>query len=393
MPGSTERVMTAFAHEAPDRTPLFEIFQPCHPIHWRICGRNAATDQAMLWDAMAEGIDYDELVEMKAQAAFTINRFFGLDMIHFPGDPPDSLGDLKKTGPASWRRNGIHYVVNERTKLVVPADPAVIGGYSSRQSEGAFRRMVDELDDAVPEPPASPFAVYRRVRELAEAEGLDWVYMAEIGAGTAVAFYPPFLLMWLVTEPDLVRRWISVQSARVLPAMRQFVEAGAAVVAMGGDVSCDKGPFLSPAHYHEFILPAIRQQVDFIHDCGAKAVYTSDGNHWPIRDDFFFNSGIDGCKEVDFAAGMTMERLIAEGVADRVCIIGNMDARHALCHGSRDEVRAAARRCLELGRQSPGGHVLHLSHSVHEDVRIENYYAMVEAYREFFGLGPLPESP
>ena len=25
---------------------------------------------------------------------------------------------------------------------------------------------------------------------------------------------------------------------------------------------------------------------------GALAVYTSDGNHWPIRDEFFFRSGI-----------------------------------------------------------------------------------------------------
>ena len=98
MSNSTSAVMQALAHDQPERTPLFEIFQPFHPIHWDICGRNIATDQAMLWDAMAEGVSSDELVETKAKAVFDINKFFGLDMIHFPGDPPATLGELTKTG-------------------------------------------------------------------------------------------------------------------------------------------------------------------------------------------------------------------------------------------------------------------------------------------------------
>jgi uroporphyrinogen decarboxylase len=77
-------------------------------------------------------------------------------------------------------------------------------------------------------------------------------------------------------------------------------------------------------------------------------------------------------------------------VKERVCILGNIDARHALCLGTPDQVKAQVRQCLSLGRQTPGGHVLHASHSVHEDVRAENYVAMVDAYREFFGLPRLP---
>jgi uroporphyrinogen decarboxylase len=159
---------------------------------------------------------------------------------------------------------------------------------------------------------------------------------------------------------------------------------------MGGDVSCDKGPFISPRLYREFILPVIREHVDLIHELGAKAVYTSDGNHWPIRDEFFFESGIDGYKEVDKAAGMTWPRLYEEGVADRVCILGNVDARHTMCQGSPADVRREVLECLEFGRRTPGGHILHLSHSVHEDIPPENYHAMVDAYRSYFGLDPLP---
>ena len=389
MAGSRRRVMEAFAHRVPDRTPLFEIFQPGHPIHWDICGRTIATDMAMQWDAYAQAVSPEEMIEAKAEAVFNINRFFGLDMIHFPPDPPASPEELEKTGRCSWRLDGVEYLVDERTKLVVPAEPGALGGYSTRQDEAAVRRQIEQWDGAAGAPPPPAFAVYRKVRRMAQTAGLDWVYMAEIGGGTAAAFFPPFQLMWFLTDPELLRRWTDMQTARVLPLMKHYIDAGCAVVAMGGDVSCDKGPFISPAHYREFILPAIRRQVDFIHSCGALAVYTSDGNHWPIKEDFFYNSGIDGYKEVDRAAGMTFERLIAEGVAGRVCIIGEMDARHLMCHGGVEEVKRRTRRCLDLGRDSGGGHILHLSHSVHEDVRVENYYAMIEAYREYFGLGAL----
>jgi uroporphyrinogen-III decarboxylase len=118
-------------------------------------------------------------------------------------------------------------------------------------------------------------------------------------------------------------------------------------------------------------------------------VYTSDGNHWRIKEDFFFNSHTDGYAEVDKAAGMTMERLVTEGIAERVCVLGNVDARHTLCLGTPDAAKAETRHCLELGLKKPGGHILHTSHDVHADVKAANYLAMIEAYREFFGLAPL----
>ena len=83
---------------------------------------------------------------------------------------------------------------------------------------------------------------------------------------------------------------------------------------------------------------------------------------------------------------MTMPRLIEEGVKDRVTIIGNVDARHTLCLGTPDEARKHTRDCLEWGLKSPGGHILHTSHSVHEGMPVENYYAMWNEYRQFFGL-------
>jgi len=387
MPGSRQRVYAAFAHEAPDRTPLFEIFCAYHPIYWDICGRNIATDAALHWDALAEGISWEELVEAEAQAVFRIHRFFEVDMVRVGANRGRAFARPVKTGGRTWTLNGVAHFYNERTKLV---ELVARVSDSQKLSEAQVRSQIAAWDGTVGESTEDHFAVLRRVRELAEAEGLDWVYMAEIGAGTGVAFYPPFMLMWLVTDPGLVRAWLEMQKALGFARTRELMARGCEVVAMGGDVSCDKGPFISPDHYRQFILPVIREHVALIHDLGGLAVYTSDGNHWEIAEDFFLNSGIDGYKEVDKAAGMTWERLIEAGIDRRVCIIGNLDARYTLCLGTPEQVRAETLECLEFGQATPGGHILHASHSVHEDVKVENYCALVAAYRDFFGMGPLP---
>lgn len=386
MYNSTERVTKAFSFRKPDRTPLFEIFQPYHPIHWRICGRTTATDMALAWDAMSDGIDGNELLQADIRVQFEIARFFGLDMVRLHGSPGPNYTRPVKIGPTRWTLNSATYRLNERTCLVELEDPAAAQSYSQRTSEEAVRRQIEAWDGSLPAVTPEPDPCQEGVQRLAAAQGLDWVFMGEIGAGTGVAFFPPFMLMWLIEDPDLFRRWVDMKKAHAFARTRQIIASGCPVIAMGGDVSCDKGPFISPAMYREFILPVIQEHVRLIHACGARAVYTSDGNHWAIKDMFFFESGIDGYKEVDQAAGMTWPRLIAEGVAGRVCIIGNIDARHTLCHGTPEQVRTEVTECLRYGQRFSGGHILHASHSVHEDVKAENYVAAVNAYREFFGL-------
>ncbi|MDP6776986.1 MAG: uroporphyrinogen decarboxylase family protein [Candidatus Latescibacteria bacterium] len=389
MSPSKKRIADAFAYRAPDRTPLFEIYSPFHPVYWDICGRNPATDAGMYWDALAEGITREELLDLHVDAQYEINRYFELDMVRYNGVPAVLDPRPAKTGEHTWTRNGLKYHRDSKTDLVVLDNPAEDQSYSHRYLEEETRREVEAWDGTCPEIGRGKNAFTERIRRRAEEDGMGWVYMVEIGAGTGVAFYPPFLLMWMVESPDLFQRWIEKQKLPVFERTRRLIEDGAEVVAMGGDVSCDKGPFISPAMYREFILPVIREHVEIIHDMGAKAVYTSDGNHWPIRDMFFFESEIDGYKEVDKAAGMTWPRLIKEGVADRVCILGNMDARHTMCLGSPDDVEREVIECLDHGRRSPGGHILHLSHSVHEDIPVENYYALVNGYRKYFGMDRL----
>ncbi|MFA6715401.1 MAG: uroporphyrinogen decarboxylase family protein [Victivallaceae bacterium] len=381
------RIRNAFMHLENDRTPLFELFWDFHPIYWDVCGRNPATDESVYWDALSEGISLTELVEYQAQAKYKMAKFFGLDIINVGFNVETIPFRPKKTGKGKWLLDKEEYYFDDRTKRIRKLNYTAKDAFSCGKSEEDEREFIKrnfncEIKKIAPE----RLLVLKRLKELAEKDGRDLVYMGEIGAGTGVAQYPEFMLMWMIAEPDLLQKWIQIKARQAFYETTELISAGCEIIALGGDVSCDKGPLISPGHYREFVLPVIREHVDIVHKMGAFAVYTSDGNHWKIKDDFFFNSGIDGYKEVDCAAGMTFSRLVDEGVKDRVCIIGNIDARHLLCNGSAEEVKRNVIDCLELGRKTPGGHILHTSHSVHEDVKTENYYAMNNAYREYFGL-------
>lgn len=381
------RVRNAFMHSENDRTPLFELFWNFHPIYWDICGRNPATDEAVYWDALSEGIALSELIEYQAQAKYKMAKFFGLDIIHVGFNAESIPFHPEKTGNGRWLLNQEEYYFDAGTKRVRKLNYTAKDAFSYGKSEEKEKEFIKyNCNRNIKKISRKQLLVLERIKELAEKDDTDLVYMGEIGAGTAVAQYPEFMLMWIITEPDLLQNWIEIKASQAFYETAALIAAGCEIIAIGGDISSDKGPVISPEHFREFILPVIRKHVDVIHQMNAFAVYTSDGNHWKIKDDFFFNSRIDGYKEVDCAAGMTFSKLVDEGIKDRVCIIGNIDARHLLCRNSADEVERNVINCLKLGRETPGGHILHTSHSVHEDVKIENYYAMNNAYRKFFGL-------
>ena len=385
-----KRIAAAFAHKENDRTPLFELFWPFHPIYWNICGQNVGTNQAMRWNALAEGISIEELIKADAEAIFKMAKFFELDMLRVTPREKRNFERPVITEENKWSLNGMVYKWDERLSLVVPDNPDGSKGFSSMIEQETAREEAIAFDpDIPPLIPDDTFAVFEEVKKLASKENIEFVYMAEVKSGTAAALYPSFVWIWMLEEPELYLKWLEKQSSYGKAVMEEYLKRGIKVMAMGGDISCDKGPVISPALYRELVLPTIKDIVNMVHKYDAYAVYTSDGNHWPIKNEFFFETDIDGYKEVDKAAGMTFERLIEEGIDRKVCIIGNIDARHTMCHGTTDEIRNEVINCLNLGRKSPGGHILHTSHSVHEDVPCKNYYTMVNTYREYYGMAPL----
>ena len=57
------------------------------------------------------------------------------------------------------------------------------------------------------------------------------------------------------------------------------------------------------------MLPRLQKISRCCHDLGVYHLFASDGDLWPVADDLFGRSGIDGYYEIDKLAGMDLRRL------------------------------------------------------------------------------------
>jgi hypothetical protein len=147
-------------------------------------------------------------------------------------------------------------------------------------------------------------------------------------------------------------------------------------------------PIISPQAYRTFIVPEVRQVVRRVHAAARWTVNASDGNLWPVVEDFLLGCEVDGYLEIDMHAGMDLRRL-KTGYGDRVTFYGNLDCGTTLSVGTPADIRQHTLDCLEAGLGN-GGHILCASNAIIASVSVPNYLAVVQAYREYWGLPALP---
>jgi len=375
---SRERVLKALRHEGPDRTPFFEKLIKS-PIADEVLGRpHAAADWEYRMERLADA-DWAGLMEQEACDTIELAEVLGFDLVClYPSAPPAERPE--RLGPTTWR---VGDNVQERLESgwirTRPVDPAAPS--TPADPEGHLRCWLATQY----QPPAytdDHFVVFRAARRIMAEKGLDLVIFAQaytVGAATV----PPWLFEWFIRDRPTLARYYERNALLGRDLGLRLRAEGADIVALGGDLACDHGPMISPADYREFIMPAVRLQSRALHEVGAFTTNASDGNLWPILDDFLLGTEVDAYEEIDPIAGMDLARLKAR-CGDRVCFIGNMDIRHLLTSGTPEQVREATFRCLEAGRGN-GGHILMSSNCIHESVKLELFMAYVEAYHEYCG--------
>lgn len=226
------------------------------------------------------------------------------------------------------------------------------------------------------------FLIYRFFREETEKLGIDLPVLAPAyahGTWTDMA-----LMQTMVLEPELVHRFYSAQTTGVIALIKKYHALGIEMVGIGGDFAGTRGPIISPQAYRRFIMPEIKKLSDYIHSLGMLSVNASDGNLWPVIDDFLLGCDVDGYLEIDFFAGMDLGKLKKE-FGNRITFFGNLDCGNILSFGTVADVKNHVKDCLRKG-QGNGGHILCASNAIIESVPLKNYLVIYEAYREFFGL-------
>lgn len=183
-------------------------------------------------------------------------------------------------------------------------------------------------------------------------------------------------LMAFIRNPQLVDRLTRLTTDYCKEMIQVAVSAGADAVIIEDDMADKHNPFFSPRHYGKFIAPRHRELVEHAHGLGAKIVLHSDGNLWPLIDQYL-ELGFDGLNPLEPYADMDLGRL-KEKYGEQICLLGNIDCGELLCHGSTEDVEAAVAAAIAAAAPN-GGYVLCDSNSIHPGVKPENFIAMMKS--------------
>ncbi len=187
------------------------------------------------------------------------------------------------------------------------------------------------------------------------------------------------LLVDYLLDPQLAHALARLATDFNLAVMEKAAQVGVDVIIVPGDLAGETTTIMSPQHYREYIKPYHQQMADYAHQQGLKIVKHSDGNVWPILDDFI-EVGFDGVHPIQPQCMDIGE--VKQHLAGQACVIGNIDCRDLLVFGTPQEVTASVQQTIAQAAPG-GGYIISSSNSIHPGCRAENYIAMIEAAHQY----------
>lgn len=381
---SRERVEAAFCAAETDKVPIAHVSFSSQ-VASDILGREAFVgfgvqewrEAKALWEGPAA---HAEFLERSYRDTLQLNRQTDQDLLRFsygrcptrPTRRVDEYTFLFEDGPPERHRilqydpQHEHYSV---VRALHPRPPRTFEDLEA-QVEAAERALETYRPTRADFSPTD--LTMRARRELGDAYAIR-------ASGASIAI--PRDEIWLeatVLRPALVGRLLDVQVERAVRAAKPLVEEGFRYLFGGGDFAGNQGPLYSPRVFHDLMAPRLARMSQALHALGARWLFASDGDLWPVADDLFGASGVDGYYEIDSDAGMDLVRLRER--FPRLTLVGNISSR-LLHRGSRREVEEAVHRCVEEAKRLKGV-LVGVSNMVMPGTPAENVWTMIETLRK-----------
>ena len=374
-----ERILTALAHEEPDRVPI-------------VLGVSNATGIKMeAYRALKArlGIDapdrwlYDWPELGTAAVDETTLRRLHVDVRGVLDREPAAVLERNRTRPEhsdyvnSWGSGAVEIAPGEWFPMVEPlADATTIEAVESfpwpdmddptriahLAAEAQALRAENEFAVMV-----TPWLLFPLERAFA-MQGMDRFLM-----NTAIA--PEFAAALLRRITDLCIRLMD----HVLEAVGTSVD----IVKIGDDLGTQNSLLMSPASYRSLLKPLHAELIAAIRRRTKAAIlFHSDGDVFPLIDDLV-EIGVDVLNPIQTSAGrMSDLATLKERYGRRLAFCGGIDTQRILPHGRPAVVAAEVRRVIDvLG--AGGGYLLSSVHTVMNDVPADNILAMVDTAAEY----------
>jgi len=347
---SRERVLTAFAHEEPDRVP-------------RWCG---ASPEFVAKAKRQLGIDDTE--QLFGRFGDDFRRVFA----RYAG-PKEFSPDGGLSAGATYRT--IFGV--ERHGL----------GYGQPTSHPLAEATVKQVHD-YPWPDPKWMDV-SRIRDEAMAWGRRY---AVLGGDWSPFWHDAIdllgmenLYLKMYDEPELVDAVVQHIVDFYAEVSRRIFDAAADaldVFFIGNDFGGQTGPLLSPAQFDRFMLPHLKRLIDLGHAYKLKVQLHCCGGFEPLMP-AMIAAGLNGLHAIQpCCGGMDLAKLKAN-YGGKILFNGAIDSHHVLIKGTPESVRQRTREVLAI-MMPGGGYIAGASHDyILEETPVENVVAMFDTVAEF----------
>lgn len=242
-------------------------------------------------------------------------------------------------------------------------------------------RLIDELGWA-----AVPALIYaeeldpvRAITRLKDAVGGRALVFSFNGDGV---FWMPtgneimdFTIM-LFERPDEMHAKARAKCEAAKELAKRQVDAGADFIVQNSDFGYNSGPFISPAHFREFVTPYMTETVGVIHDLKTPVILHSDGDLRLLLGQLY-STGVDGYQSVDPQAHMDI-KTVREQYPDWL-LMGNV-ACNLLQDTDEQKIRDAAKYCMAYGGMGKK-YIFSTSNCIFAGMPPESYRIMLDEYR------------
>ncbi len=185
-------------------------------------------------------------------------------------------------------------------------------------------------------------------------------------------------LIKMVTDPDFVKKATEISTKKAIKIGKALIQEGCDGILVDCDYCENRGPFMSPRYFREYIFPYLKMHCREFHKKGAYVIKHTDGNTWEILDQMI-KAGIDAYQGIQLSAGMDIRKL-KEKYAGRLCLFGGVDCE-TLIKGTRQDIIKETEYAVRYGAPG-GGMVLGSGNTIMAGVKYENYMTMLHIVKE-----------
>ncbi len=161
----------------------------------------------------------------------------------------------------------------------------------------------------------------------------------------------------------------------------QSVDQGCDFFLLAYDFGYNKGPFISPEHFKEFVTPYLSEIVEKIHDLGSKAILHCDGDINLLLDQIY-STGVDGYQSVDPQGSMDI-KAVREKYPDWI-LMGNVHCG-MLQDTIEDKIRESVQYCMKHGGIGKP-YIFSTSNCIFSGMPPESYRVMLDEYKKLCKL-------